>query len=57
MRKIDKKRTIFKDREDACASLIEILPKHILKPKETEVLGISEGGVHFGDKIAEELKC
>ena len=55
MRKIEDKPAIFKDREDACASLIEILPKDILKSEETVVLGISEGGAYFADKIAEAL--
>ena len=55
MRKVEKKCTIFKDREDACASLIELLPKDILKSEETVVLGISEGGAYIADKIAEAL--
>ena len=57
MIKIEEKFTIFKDREEACSSLIDILPKHILKPEETVVLGISEGGVYMADKIAEALHC
>ncbi|MCK5853613.1 MAG: hypothetical protein KAG56_00240 [Sulfurovaceae bacterium] len=57
MRKIEEKCAIFKDREDACTSLIEILPKYILKPEETVVLGISEGGAYFAEKIAEGLNC
>ena len=57
MRKVEEKSAIFKDREDACSSLIEILPKYILKSEETVVLGISEGGVYFADKIAESLNC
>ncbi len=55
MKKIEEKHTLFKDREDACNSLIEILPKHILTSEETVVLGISEGGAYFADKIAQAL--
>jgi len=55
MKKVEAKRAIFKDREDASLSLIEILPKYILKSDETVVLGISEGGAYFADKIAEAL--
>jgi len=55
MKKIEEKCTIFKDREDACASLVELLPQHILKSEETVVLGISEGGAYLADKIAEVL--
>ena len=46
----------FKDREDACNRLIDILPKEILKPKETVVLGVSEGGVYFANRIADALQ-
>jgi putative phosphoribosyl transferase len=51
------KNCLFKDREDACNKLIDILPKEILKPKETIVLGVSEGGVYFANKIANKLQC
>lgn len=46
---------LFGDREDACERLIDILPKEILKADETVVLGVSEGGVYFANKIAAEL--
>ena len=46
---------IFRDREDASLKLIEQLPKNILKPNETVVLAVSEGGVYFADKIAQAL--
>jgi len=54
---LEKESCIFRDREDASAKLIAVLPKEILKPDETVVLGVSEGGVYFADKIAEVLEC
>ncbi len=54
-RKIENSTVIFKDREDACNSLIDILPKDILKSNETVILGVSEGGVYFADKLAKAL--
>lgn len=52
MKKIKEIEPIFKNREDACNSLIEILPKHILKSEESVVIGISEGGTYFAEKIS-----
>ncbi|SFV65671.1 hypothetical protein MNB_SV-12-224 [hydrothermal vent metagenome] len=46
---------LFRDREDACERVINILPKEILKAEETVVLGVSEGGVYFANKIAKAL--
>ena len=43
----------FEDREDAAAKLIETLPLDILRNNETVVIGVSEGGVFFADKIAQ----
>jgi len=42
----------FKDREDASSQLIETLPIELLKDNETVIIGVSEGGVYFADKIA-----
>jgi len=48
---------IFKDREDASIKLIGQLPKNILRPDETVVLAVSEGGVYFANKIAQVLNA
>jgi len=42
----------FENREDASVQLIEILPIDLLSDNETVVIGVSEGGVYFADKIA-----
>jgi len=42
----------FEDREDASKQLIETLPIALLTDNETVVIGVSEGGVYFADKIA-----
>ena len=42
----------FKDREDASIQLIETLPIELLSANKTVVIGVSEGGVYFADKIA-----
>jgi putative phosphoribosyl transferase len=44
--------TYFKDRKDASMQLIETLPMDLLRDNETVVIGVSEGGVYFADKIA-----
>lgn len=44
--------TYFEDREDASIQLIETLPIELLSENETVVIGVSEGGVYFADKIA-----
>jgi len=44
--------TYFEDREDASKQLIETLPIELLTENETVVIGVSEGGVYFADKIA-----
>ncbi len=46
----------FEDREDAAKKLIETLPLDLLKESETVVIGVSEGGVFFADKIAKAVK-
>jgi len=42
----------FENREDAASQLIEALPLDLLSENETVVIGVSEGGVYFADKIA-----
>ena len=42
----------FENREDASVQLIDILPVELLSDNETVVIGVSEGGVYFADKIA-----
>jgi len=43
----------FQDRLDASEQLIETLPIELLSRNETVIIGVSEGGVYFSDKIAE----
>jgi putative phosphoribosyl transferase len=45
----------FEDRKDAADQLIETLPVEFLKENETVVIGVSEGGVYFADRIARAL--
>ncbi|SFV90723.1 FIG00387830: hypothetical protein [hydrothermal vent metagenome] len=47
----------FKGREDAAAKLIETLPLELLKNNETVVIGVSEGGVYFADRIAKAINA
>ena len=47
--------TYFEDREDAAIELIETLPLDMLQENETVVIGVSEGGVYFADKIAKVI--
>ena len=42
----------FEDREDAAKQLIEALPIELLTKNETVIIGVSEGGVYFADKVA-----
>jgi len=42
----------FEDREEASKQLIDTLPISLLTESETVVIGVSEGGVYFADKIA-----
>jgi len=42
----------FKDRGDAAEKLIETLPLALLHENRTVVIGVSEGGVYFADRIA-----
>jgi len=45
----------FEDREDAAIQLIETLPLDMLQENEAVVIGVSEGGVYFADKIARAI--
>jgi putative phosphoribosyl transferase len=45
----------FEDREDAAKQLIETLPLELLRENETVVIGVSEGGVYFADRIAQAI--
>ena len=42
----------FKNRDDAASKLIDTLPLELLEKNETVVIGVSEGGVYFADRIA-----
>jgi putative phosphoribosyl transferase len=45
----------FEDREDAAIELIDTLPLELLQDNETVVIGVSEGGVYFADKIVKVI--
>jgi len=47
----------FKNREDAVTQLINTLPIELLGNNETVLIGVSEGGVYFADKIATTLNA
>jgi len=47
--------TYFEDREDAAIELIDTLPLELLQENEAVVIGVSEGGVYFADKIAKAV--
>ena len=47
----------FEDREDASRQLIDVLPIELLSQNETVVIGVSEGGVYFADKIASAVNA
>ena len=47
----------FENREDATLQLIEALPMELLSENETVVIGVSEGGVYFADKIANKINA
>jgi len=47
----------FEDREDAFEQMFGTLPIELLSEKETVVIGVSEGGVFFADKIATKLNA
>jgi len=47
----------FEDRDNASIELIESLPTVLLSQNETVVIGVSEGGVFFADKIANKINA
>ena len=48
---------IFADRDAAAKELIELFPENLFEPSNTVVIGVSEGGVFFADKISKALKA
>ncbi|MEA3491876.1 MAG: phosphoribosyltransferase family protein [Campylobacterota bacterium] len=48
---------IFKDRDGAAKELIDMLPLNMFDLKNTVVIGVSEGGVYFAQKISKALKA
>ena len=48
---------IFIDRDAAVKELIELFPENLFEPSNTVVIGVSEGGVFFADKISKALKA
>ena len=48
---------LFLDREEAAEKLMTALPPHIFTVENTIVLGVSEGGVYFADKLAKKLNA
>ena len=47
--------TYYEQREDASKQLIEMITIELLSKNETVVLGVSDGGVYFADKIANAI--
>ena len=47
--------TYFDNRADASKQLLDTLPLELLSNKETVIIGVSEGGVYFADKIANKV--
>ncbi|UPT77110.1 hypothetical protein MN086_08615 [Sulfurovum sp. XGS-02] len=47
----------FENREDASKQLIDTLPIELFSKNETVVIGVSEGGVYFADKIAKAINA
>jgi len=47
--------TYFENREAAAIELIDTLPLKLLEKNEPVVIGVSEGGVFFADKIAKAV--
>ena len=53
----EKKRTIFKNREEAFLQLLEEFPLSVFSLDETIILGVSEGGVYFAEQLSKRLNC
>ena len=47
----------FTERDDAARQLIDTLPLDLLRKNETVVIGVSEGGVYFADRIAKAIQA
>ncbi len=47
----------FKDKEDASKQLIDALPLDLLSNSETVVIGVSQEGVYFADRIADACRA
>jgi len=47
----------FTGRDDAARQLIDTLPLELLRKNETVVIGVSEGGVYFADRIAKAIQA
>ena len=43
---------IFEDRDAAAKALIEVIPPTLFESSDTIVIGVSEGGVYFAEKIS-----
>jgi len=53
----ERSKRIFKDREEAFNKMFLDLPLNVFSEKETIVLGVSEGGVYFAEKLSSKLNC
>ena len=47
----------FDDRKDAALQLIDTLPLELFSNNEMVIIGVSEGGVYFADKIAKKVNA
>jgi len=47
----------FDDRKDAAIQLIDTLPLELFSNNEMVIIGVSEGGVYFADKIAKKVNA
>jgi len=55
MKNVTEDNYFFENNEDAANKLIATLPIELLKNNETVVVGVSEGGVYFADKISKHI--
>jgi putative phosphoribosyl transferase len=46
---------LFKNREDAAEKLLESIPTELFERHDTVVIGVSEEGVYYADKVARSL--
>ena len=47
----------YEDRQGAADLLLDALPVELLRQNETIVIGVSEGGVYFADRLATALNA